>query len=330
MIEDCLSIKEVSKILGVSIQTLRNWDVMGYLKATRTVGGHRRYLSDDIRQFRVGKGKCEVRSAWEICQLDKTIEATTKQALLDEQVKSCGGFSKEQIALLLKNQKDCEDKVDVDLFYEIAAYFGSPYLFDTQVMIHPTTLVSYKAMRSERCVACETYSVVGMSYKENYFWETEKKEAFRKIAKDIDQHCIENCLNNAATVIVSPSENIPESINEAINSIDSKTDTKEPKVVIYPPEIFNSIKSTIKLNENLRKLSDDFNEEDYEIFCSRLIPENKILVGTKSLNYFSGFMFCPYVIACENKNIVMMRIGSILLHGGTKHYAAITVKDSDD
>jgi putative resolvase len=38
-----VSIGEAAKALGVSINTLRNWDALGKLPAVTTAGGHRRY-----------------------------------------------------------------------------------------------------------------------------------------------------------------------------------------------------------------------------------------------------------------------------------------------
>ena len=47
-----LSIGEVAKLLGVSVSTLRRWELEDkLLPAYRTVGGHRRYLWQDIQQF---------------------------------------------------------------------------------------------------------------------------------------------------------------------------------------------------------------------------------------------------------------------------------------
>lgn len=43
-----LSISKTASILGVSYETLRNWDSGGKLKPIKTVGGHRRYKESDI------------------------------------------------------------------------------------------------------------------------------------------------------------------------------------------------------------------------------------------------------------------------------------------
>lgn len=46
-----LSIGEAAKSLGVSVQTLRRWDIDGKLTAERTPGGRRRYRAEDVSTF---------------------------------------------------------------------------------------------------------------------------------------------------------------------------------------------------------------------------------------------------------------------------------------
>jgi len=43
-----ISLREASKLMGVSVDTLRNWDKNNKLKPIRTVGNHRRYKRKDI------------------------------------------------------------------------------------------------------------------------------------------------------------------------------------------------------------------------------------------------------------------------------------------
>ena len=53
--EELLSPRETSKILGVCVMTLRNWEREGKLKSSRTAGGHRRYKLEDIKNIQKGK-----------------------------------------------------------------------------------------------------------------------------------------------------------------------------------------------------------------------------------------------------------------------------------
>jgi len=52
---ELISIGEVAKMLGISIQTLRRWDESGQLIARKTEGGQRRYLKSDIQALADGK-----------------------------------------------------------------------------------------------------------------------------------------------------------------------------------------------------------------------------------------------------------------------------------
>ena len=49
-----MTISDVSKILGVTTQTLRKWDKSGKLIPVRTIGGHRRYLKKDVDRVFTG------------------------------------------------------------------------------------------------------------------------------------------------------------------------------------------------------------------------------------------------------------------------------------
>lgn len=47
-----LSIEQAAEMLGVSTQTLRNWEIQGKLIPQRTSGGHRRYFKSQIIEIR--------------------------------------------------------------------------------------------------------------------------------------------------------------------------------------------------------------------------------------------------------------------------------------
>jgi excisionase family DNA binding protein len=48
---DLLSIGETSRMLGVSLDTLRRWDAAGKLPAVRTVGQQRRFRREDVERL---------------------------------------------------------------------------------------------------------------------------------------------------------------------------------------------------------------------------------------------------------------------------------------
>jgi excisionase family DNA binding protein len=48
--DNLITIREASGLLGVSIKTLRRWEQQGKISSIRTPGGHRRYRRQDILQ----------------------------------------------------------------------------------------------------------------------------------------------------------------------------------------------------------------------------------------------------------------------------------------
>jgi excisionase family DNA binding protein len=51
-----LSVHQAAARLGVSVDTLRDWEKAGRVKAERTVGGHRRFLASEIERVRAKLG----------------------------------------------------------------------------------------------------------------------------------------------------------------------------------------------------------------------------------------------------------------------------------
>ena len=49
--EKLITPKEASEILGVSKQSLINWEREGFLTAVKTFGGHRRYFEKEIKEI---------------------------------------------------------------------------------------------------------------------------------------------------------------------------------------------------------------------------------------------------------------------------------------
>lgn len=50
-----IPIGEVSRLLGVSISTVRNWERVGKIASFRTPGGQRRFRVEDIEALRNGQ-----------------------------------------------------------------------------------------------------------------------------------------------------------------------------------------------------------------------------------------------------------------------------------
>jgi len=50
-VEKFINIGQVSKIIGVNVQTVRRWDKENKIRSIRTPGGHRRYRLSDIEKL---------------------------------------------------------------------------------------------------------------------------------------------------------------------------------------------------------------------------------------------------------------------------------------
>lgn len=67
--------KEVSKLLAISMDTLRNWEMNGLIKIKRKENGYRVYLDDDIRKIKIIRSlKCANYSLSAILRMMNAIE----------------------------------------------------------------------------------------------------------------------------------------------------------------------------------------------------------------------------------------------------------------
>jgi excisionase family DNA binding protein len=49
--EVLISPKRAAKMLGVSTDSLRNWELAGKLKCVKTLGGHRRFKLEEVKKL---------------------------------------------------------------------------------------------------------------------------------------------------------------------------------------------------------------------------------------------------------------------------------------
>lgn len=87
-----LSIKEAAKVIGVSQNTLRNWDSRGKLKSVRTAGGHRRYPMSIITAYLNDKSDSEIK-----------MEEIPSVELTEPEEYSIDRREKQALAILLQN-----------------------------------------------------------------------------------------------------------------------------------------------------------------------------------------------------------------------------------
>lgn len=330
--ESVLSINEVAGLLGVSVQTLRNWDESGYLVADRTVGNHRRYKMEDVLQFRNG-GRNQNRPIISCYEIDHA------KYLLDLAKKThpsppIGGFQENDFGVLLHNQQTAHDNatrnLPLPLLERFARELSSPYWFRTTCLLSGTALLPYERLRGNKWVR-ESEECVAVTYAEDasnwhYISDEVTEELSLNLVKWIDENNISNILNNSRTLIDSTEEELPDNINKAINSIDQLTESCEPKLILYPPELIPHGRKLEKLNQQTKRVvCEDRSSQEY---VSRLLPDNKVIIGTAGKTDNCGYYFCPYMLLCfdESRKRFLSRCGSKLLREGSKHYSVITVK----
>jgi putative resolvase len=90
--EQLLTIKQVSEILGVSKETLRIWDRNGDLPSLKTTGGHRRWRKSDIDDY-MGSREEEQVQVDEVCIYGRVSSHEQKQkGDLDRQCQRLSGY----------------------------------------------------------------------------------------------------------------------------------------------------------------------------------------------------------------------------------------------
>ncbi|MBP1699562.1 MAG: two component system response regulator [Deltaproteobacteria bacterium] len=89
---EILTVSQASKYCKVSSKTIINWIDAGYIKAYKTVGGHRRIKKEDLDQFLKDKGmplpegpKVEERKKILVVDDDKIIVETIVQSLEEDE-----------------------------------------------------------------------------------------------------------------------------------------------------------------------------------------------------------------------------------------------------
>ena len=78
LMEQLLTIKQVSEILGVSKETLRIWDRNDVLPSIKTTGGHRRWRKTDIDEYMGSQEEKEIKVS-EVCIYGRVSSHEQKQ-----------------------------------------------------------------------------------------------------------------------------------------------------------------------------------------------------------------------------------------------------------
>ena len=124
--------KEVSDMLGVTIDTLRNWEINGLLKVKRKENGYRVYTDADVQKLKIIRSlKCANYSLSAILrmmnELDRNAEADI-QTLLDVPKESEDIVSVcDKLVVSLNNVKDNAEIIKL-MLYEMKNKYSNPPL----------------------------------------------------------------------------------------------------------------------------------------------------------------------------------------------------------
>lgn len=347
-----LKINEVAKKLGVSVATLRLWDGAGYLTATRTEGNHRRYDPEIVERFRKGErnpNKEKIDSWWWNEALNKLHEKAVRDAvswyaeLLGTVCNwsEMGGFTLEDSCLLYANQRNLEQRVDLGFFHSILGWCSFPYIVNCQPTSTPYGIIDYYRMRFRSTDQSlhmvhetEEYCASYYSEEDDNWWrqaDSRQKKAHLEMIRNIDSSVIEDLINCAGTIcdgINSKPRSVQPKIAEMFKIIDNKTQVKEPRWIICPPERHSIFGQEIKLlTPNLSMVCEDL--DGAKVYMSRLINADTILIGTKSTTRFIGYSVMPFLMTGldVNRDRYCMVVARRLLREGSQFYGAIKVTD---
>jgi hypothetical protein len=177
-----LNIGETAKLLGVCENTLRKWDEDGYFAATKTIGGHRRYSMEKIRNYLNENQKEEELILWE--PEEEKIPDITNSKNLSILLENC--------ELFYEQQKDTGLSVEDLLWLTENIWNKSKFikLISVQAAKYPASLIFYQAdnnsLKSD-AVAVRTLKFNTPMFSEKYF--NYMKEIYaEQLAKEIDIH----------------------------------------------------------------------------------------------------------------------------------------------
>lgn len=337
---DLISCTAASKMLGVSVQTLRNWDESGLLTSIRTAGGHRRYRYEDLLAHRDKNN--QIISSYEIDHIAHIRKLWIEECNHDPRAKACGGFTKDEIAMILYNQNRLPDEGslrllnDIECFYQIASEYSSPYLVNVTPIRSYSEVIPYYRIRcskSENSIiyrtVLETETIVCGTHRTstNYHFDETILDEFKPMIKRFDENIVTDLYTNAATQVEKKSQKLEMVINECCDAINSKIMTATDKYVLMPPEVFDNSMATRVLNSNLKTCEGKI--AGCTVYVSRLIPDHVVLVGSSGKDRFIGYSICPQILMRRGTSNEVFNfsanIGKRLMREGSNFFATIKV-----
>lgn len=317
-----LTIGEAAELLGVHIDTVRNWEKRGYLIAIKTPGGHRRFLASDIeslsrRSFmpaKHGEESAAIKEREHVLDLDN----------LDESRRST-------IAILEENQRLANEMTDSvgdlaqfvsvssAMIYKIFSTLRCFDLVSVQPMLRTSCLIHYAVNDEifEESVCCVSrklktiwhfYAQQDLRGKHNVEMEEQLISILaEEIRIEFDRMISFEISNNAA--IKKTIRLLPENSQDRFETIRQQTiKTAQELKDLYnsPPSNWLIISSDMKEvfgieNKNCNSLGLEkvgawkTNSMNVAVYCDPLSGPGSITLGYKGENFDVGYVFSPYI-----------------------------------
>lgn len=234
------------------------------------------------------------------------------------------GFSQSHLTYLLDSlyyrcnpNGSLKDKLDC---LKLIQSMASPFFVKTQPLIHPSSYIFYN--RNGRYESESLHSTTQFSYDH------------AELVENLDKEILNDLVNNAGTIASCKQKDISNTVNLVIDQISWKSQVLFCNAfwIVVPPE-FSQVNLLTQTNLNQRVTQNLYFKGFYAdtdfvpIYSSRLIPENKILVGVRDWKDLFGYVFTPYCMRIYDGNKSGIIYAKKLLRSGSNYFATITLED---
>lgn len=284
-----------------------------------------------------------------------------KKELKDKWCKShdisdCGKWTQEDLAVILENQTLIHEiyntNPQLDLVKKMLLNFAAPYLVHAETLLEPLELVLYYRKREndhitwEREDICTCLSKFYLSEKINinklcgkeiYFKfdlilnpKFKQSENWTKTIVDIlDFEVLSDITNNAKYKIMCKPNKIKEKLNKCISILEEKNifGDNENWIVTSPKIALKlNTREKSKLTQNLDYCG---NYNGTKVYSTKLIPEDRIILGFLSPSGIHSYCFKPYVLVGPtwNDGTLELKYAKKLFKEGSRNYATIKVEE---
>lgn len=316
MKEEMLSISEAAKLMDVCENTLRDWDIEGKFKATRTSGGHRRYSLDQIRDYLdknpviqekknspVHKEEYQGIDFWQefIDEVDDINEKKVLSTLLSN------AYNYHTFANNLIDDGSSIFSTKQTLWLVKESWLKSRFkkMVSVQPMIQPASLVYY-SKQSDNSVKLEDNGISAKTLKlafnffDNAVFDNVKDIYAHALAAEIDAYIMDNLLDKIGCetlmdgMLTMPSDFIEEIKNKY-------------EYIIGPEKLINKLKGYIKDTVDLFVIEDTLDRDSFSLIAYG---------GKYPTSRLSLPIFAPYILFFVGPRIVNSSVRSALSRWG--------------